>query len=273
MKPARAIPVLMYHHVSPAPGLVTVTPETFRAQMSHLARNGWRGIGCDDLGGFLAGRSLPARSFLITFDDGYLDNYVHAYPVLREFGMRATIFAVTGWMGDGPARASAADGGATPACPDHSACKQAIARGAADDVMLRWSEIERMRADGACEFHSHTHSHRRWDREIADGVERESCLAADLVQSRETLRGRLGVDSRHLCWPQGHFDDAYLRTARAAGFTYCYTTQKGVNRAGSDPLRIGRIVAKEASPQWLEHRLSWFSSPLIGGLYTRLRGD
>jgi peptidoglycan/xylan/chitin deacetylase (PgdA/CDA1 family) len=263
----------MYHHVSPAPGLVTVTPQTFRAQMAHLAGYGWHGIGCDDLAAFLAGESLPARSFLITFDDGYLDNYVHAYPVLREFGLRATIFAVTGWIGEGPARAAAGDAAPTPACPDHRACKQAIAGGAADDVMLRWSEIERMRADGVCEFHSHTHSHRRWDREVTDTAERRRGLAADLAQSRETLRQRLGVDSCHLCWPQGYFDDAYLETACAEGFTHCYTTAKSVNRAGSDALRIGRIVAKEASPRWLERRLSWFSSPLVGGLYARLRGD
>ncbi len=273
MQPARAIPVLMYHHVSPAPGLVTVAPETFRAQMAHLARTGWHTAGCDDLAAFLAGAPLPARSFAITFDDGYLDNYVHAYPVLREFGLCATIFIVTNWIGDGSSRAAAGDGVPTPPCPDHHACKEAIASGAADDVMLRWSEIERMRADGICDFHSHTHSHRRWDREIADPVRRSHGLAEDLAQSRATLRTRLGVDSRHLCWPQGYFDDAYLETARNAGFTHCYTTQKRVNRAGSDPLRVGRIVAKEASPQWLERRLSWFSSPLIGGLYARLRGD
>ncbi|HEX8964500.1 MAG TPA: polysaccharide deacetylase family protein [Rhodocyclaceae bacterium] len=273
MKPARAIPVLMYHHVSPAPGLVTVSPGCFRAQMEYLARDGWHAIGCDDLAGFLDGAPLPAKSFLITFDDGYLDNYVHAYPVLREFGLRATIFGVTGWIGEGPARAAAGDAAALPECPDHRGCKAAIGRGEADAVMLRWSEAERMRRDGCCEFHSHTHSHRRWDREIADAGERRRLLAGDLAQSRGTLSARLGVDSRHLCWPQGYYDDAYLDIARAAGFTHCYTTEKRVNRSGADPLRIGRLVAKEAPPEWIARRLRWFSSPLVGGLYARLRGN
>lgn len=272
MKPARALPVLMYHHVSPAPGLVTVAPQRFREQIAHLTARGWRSVDCAALASFLAGAPLPAKSFLITFDDGYLDNYVYAWPVLHEFGQRATIFIVTGWIGEGRARTTAGEGALVPVCPDHRGCKDAIRSGHTDEAMLRWSEIERMCADSVCEFHSHTDTHRRWDREIDDADERRHRLADDLTHSRQTLQARLGGEARHLCWPQGYFDDDYLEAAQGAGFTHCYTTDKRVNRPGSDPLRIGRIVAKDASPAWLERRLAWFSSPLLGGLYAGLRG-
>lgn len=270
---AKSIPILMYHHVSPAPGLVTVSPANFRAQMEWIVRRGWRSIGCDDLAGFLAGKPLPAKAVLITFDDGYLDNYVHAYPVLKELGLSATIFLITGAIGDGPARPCAGDAAPLPPCPDHRACKQALREERGDEVMLRWSEVARMAADGTCQFHSHTHSHRRWDQEIADPSQRQQLLLEDLAQSRQTLQQRLGVDDQHLCWPQGYYDGAYLETATAVGFRYCYTTAKSINRPGHDPLRLGRIVTKDASPRWLERRLRWFADPLVGGLYLRLRGD
>ena len=128
MKTARVLPVLMYHHVSRSPGLVTVSPENFRAQMQDLANAGWHTVSSTEIADFLAGGSLPKRSVAITFDDGYLDNYVHAFPVLREFGLRATLFAVTGWVSDGPARKISDD----VVLPDHRGCKAAISAGKPD---------------------------------------------------------------------------------------------------------------------------------------------
>lgn len=207
MATASAIPVLMYHHVTPEPGLVTVSPGTFRAQMEWLARHGYRAVGCDDLGGFLEGRPLPSKSVLITFDDGYLDNYVYAYPVLRTLGLHAVVFLITGWVGDGQARRHAGEDGELPRCPDHRRCMERVSAGDADAVMLRWSEIERMRSDGSFEFHSHTHSHTRWDKKIDDREARCAALAADLARSRQLLRAHLGTETSHLCWPQGYYDD------------------------------------------------------------------
>jgi peptidoglycan/xylan/chitin deacetylase (PgdA/CDA1 family) len=270
---ARAVPVLMYHHVGPNPGLVTVSPQTFRAQMAWLADHGYRSVGCEDLAAFLAGAPLPDKSVLITFDDGYLDNYVHAHPVLREFGLRAAIFLVTGWIGDGPARAHAGSRDPVPACPDHRRCMEAVAAGEADRVMLRWSEVEAMRAAGSFEFHSHTHTHTRWDRQIAEPAARREALAADLESSRRTLAARLGAASGHLCWPQGYYDGDYQRVAREAGFRYLYTVEKGINRPRSPAGAIRRVVVKDKPGGWFASRLWLYRHPLVGGLYARLRGD
>ena len=270
---ARALPVLMYHHVTPNDGLVTVAPATFRRQMAWLARHGYRSVGCRDLEGFLAGAPLPAKSVLITFDDGYLDNYVHAHPVLAEFGLHAALFLVTGWIGDdGKPRRHAGVGGALPACPDHRTAKAAIDAGRADEVMLRWSEIEVMQAAGTFEFHSHTHAHTRWDKTVADATEREARLATDLAASRATLAAHCG-DSAHLCWPQGHYDDGYKRVARNAGFRYLYTVRKGINTPGTAPDEIGRVVVKDRAGAWFASRLFVYRQPALGGLYLRLRGD
>lgn len=260
MATARALPVLMYHHVSPNPGLVTVSPQTFRDQIAGLAARGYRSVGCADLAAFLAGRPLPAKSVVITFDDGYLDNYLHAHPVLREFGFTAVLFLITGRLGDGPART----GGDAP---DHRTCMERIGAGRADDVMLRWSEVEAMAGAGSFEFHSHTHTHTRWDRQIAEPAARRLRLAEDLAQSRDALRQRLGAVSGHLCWPQGYYGDDYIAVARQAGFDHLYTVEKGTCLAGTDPLRIPRIVTKDRAGRWLPSRLWLYRRPLLAAAY------
>jgi len=262
----------MYHHVTPNPGLVTVSPETFRDQMAWLARHGYHGIGCGDLERFLSGQALPRKSVLITFDDGYLDNYVHAHPVLLEFGLHAAIFLVTGWVGEGPARRHAGMAGAVPDCPDHREATALIRGGEADRAMLRWSEVEAMQAAGSGEFHSHTHSHIRWDKQIADPAARRAALAEDLAESRQALARRTGA-SAHLCWPQGYFDDDYQRVAAAAGFRYLYTVKKGINTAVTAADAINRIVVKDRAGAWFAARMYLYRHERLGGLYVRLRGD
>jgi len=260
--------VLMYHHVSPSPGLVTVSPQNFRIQMGELAKAGWHTVGTDNIANFLAGGQLPARSLVITFDDGYLDNYIHAFPILREFGLHASIFVVTGWLGDGAPRRS----GKSIALPDHRICKAAIASGQADEVMLRWSEVEEMLADGAVEFHSHTHTHTRWDRRVSDVSARRAALASDLGLSLDCLKLRLGLEDKHLCWPQGYFDDDYIAVASASGFQYLYTTQRRMNYRQTTPTAIGRIDTRDKGEGWLLPRLRLYTTPVLGRLYCRMRG-
>lgn len=262
MKKAKALPILMYHHISPNPGLVTVSPTAFRSQIEALARDGWGTVGLKDAERFFLGESLPPKTCIVTFDDGYLDNRTYAAPVLAEFGMKAVIFVVTGWLGEGVPRTG------TPDAPDHSECKRRIAAGEPDSVILRWSEAEQLQAAGVFEFHSHTHSHTRWDRQVVELNARGRALAEDLVASRQALRGRLGVDSRHLCWPQGYYDEQYMALACAAGFDYLYTTQTRINVAGSPTNQIGRFVTKEKPGRWLRSRTALYARPWLGRLYS-----
>jgi peptidoglycan/xylan/chitin deacetylase (PgdA/CDA1 family) len=273
---ARALPVLMYHHVTPNDGLVTVSPVTFRQQMGWLARHGYRGITCRDLERFFDGEALPDKSVLITFDDGYLDNYVYAHPVLQEFGLHGVIFLVTGWIGSEsqPRRYGSPGGGGgdLPECPNHRDAKALIAAGQADRAMLRWSEVEAMQTAGTFEFHSHTHTHTRWDKTVADPAERSAALAADLAESRAALASHTG-DSPHLCWPQGYFDVDYQQVAHKAGFRYLYTVNKAINTSATTTDEIGRIVIKDRVGSWFASRMFLYRQPLLGGLYVRLRGD
>lgn len=270
MKQATTVPVVMYHHVSPVEGMINVSPANFENQLQWLRKHGYHALTCDEFAGHLEGRPVPPRSVLITFDDGYLDNWVYAYPLMQRYGFRGVIFVVTSWIGDGPVRPRLGDD-SLPHTPAHRDCEDRIAQGRADEVMLRWSEIEAMRAEGVFEFHSHTHTHTRWDLGPHKAAKNDH-MAEELVQSRAMLQARLGGVSPHFCWPQGYYDDDYVRIAKEAGFRYLYTTRAfGQNRPGSDPAFIYRFAVRNTSGSSVGRRIRVAAHPVIGPLFNRYK--
>ncbi|WP_321797770.1 polysaccharide deacetylase family protein [Caballeronia sp. J97] len=280
-KQARAVPVLMYHHVSTSPGMITVRPDHFAAQMDYLASAGYRTIGSAQLAAFLGGEDVPAKSLVITFDDGYLDNWVHAHPVLKRHDFTALCFLVSSWPGEGGVRPNASYGlSGLPRLLDHHAGECAIDDGRADDVILRWSEIEAMRDAGTFEFHSHTHTHVRWDQATGSPAEKRKGLQDDLSAARTALRARLGEVSDHLCWPQGYYDDDYREVALNAGFRHFYTCHAGTN-VGADPLdrnasddaerTIKRLEVRDRPASWLASRLWVHTRPAISRAYLKIK--
>lgn len=266
----QTVPVLMYHHVSPVDGMITSSVANFEDNLKWLSKRGYRSLTSDEFAGHLEGRPVPPRSILITFDDGYLDNWVYAYPLMKRYGFNGIIFLVTSWIGDGPVRPHLGQN-ALPETPSHHDCEDRIEQGRADEVMLRWSEIEAMRVDGVFEFHSHTHTHTRWDLSPEKAAKNER-MEQELADSRRILQERLGSVSQHFCWPQGYFDEDYIRLAQDAGFRYLYTTRPfGQNKPGSDPSRIYRIAVRNTTGNSVGRRIVVAAHPLIGPVFNRFK--
>jgi peptidoglycan/xylan/chitin deacetylase (PgdA/CDA1 family) len=100
------VPILMYHRVVPSGAAgepragLAVPPGQFDAQLGALAAAGWHTITLADLAGYLeAGIRPPARTFVITIDDGWADGYEYALPILRSHGFVATFFVIAGRIG------------------------------------------------------------------------------------------------------------------------------------------------------------------------------
>lgn len=269
MKNAPNVPVLMYHHVIPAGGMLAVTPDVFESQIASLARAGYTSLSAAQFAAYQAGAAVPEKSLVITFDDGFLNNWVYAHPVLKRYGMQALLFGITAWIGNGPVRACAGLNHSVPATPEHVQCEQLIAAGRHDEVMLRWSEIQAMQAAGTFEIHSHTHTHTRWDQVCgADSAAKREHIACELRESRAALARNLGRVSGHLCWPQGYFDADYVQMAREVGFRYLYTTDAlGQNRPGFEPEHIYRFAVRNRAGSWLKRRISLSRSPFWGPRY------
>jgi len=265
MKAAQTVPVLMYHHISPVDGMITTSPANFEDQLLWLKRRGYRSLSSDEFAGHLKGVPVPSKSILITFDDGYLDNWVYAYPLLKKYGFTALVFLVTSWMHDGPVR-NILGQGELPETPSHKDCEDRIEQGRSDEVALRWSEIKAMWEDGVMEFHSHTHTHTRWD--LIEPSDKNSHMVEELALSRAALQTQLGTVSEHFCWPQGYFDPDYVRLAQEAGFRYLYTTQAfGQNRAGTDHSHIYRFAVRNTSGNSVGRRIQVAVHPLIGPVF------
>lgn len=267
---AQNIPVMMYHHVTTEGGFLAVSSERFESQIKGLAENGYRSLKADEFASFLEGRPLPRKSIPLTFDDGYLDNWVHAHPILERYGMSALLFVITGLIGEGPARPQAGQGQPTPACLPHSATKAQMFSDNPDPVMLRWEEIQTMVSRGTFEIHSHTHTHKRWDLLSTSVNEKIECLQEDLSLSRTVLTKQLGQASSHLCWPQGYFDADYKKTAKDLGFHHLYTTDaRGQNTAGHDTGHIYRLASRNRPYIQMRSRLWLATHPTLGPAYNK----
>lgn len=146
MSRSRGVPVVMYHSVMPRNGLwarISDPVEEFEKSLVWLKEAGFKSIFLYDLYDWMKGRTaLPEKSVVLTFDDGYLDNWLYAYPLLRKYGHRATIFPSLEFIGEGAPR-SAGDF-QTPG----------------DSVgYLNWSELTEMQNSGFVDIQSHTMTH------------------------------------------------------------------------------------------------------------------
>lgn len=271
-----SVPVLMYHHVRPGAGMIACTPENFEDQLRWLQEHGYRSLTLAEFIEHLNGKDV-GKAVLITFDDGYLNNWVYAYPLLQKYQFKATIFLVTSWLNHGPLRPYAGQG-QPPECPDHHACEALIEQGQSDKVILRWSEVQAMRDSGLIEFHSHTHTHTRWD--LMPDEDKNARIKQEFEISRQTLQEELGECSPHLCWPQGYFDSDYVAIARETGFKYFYTTLAfGRNTRQTSPLCIHRFAVRNRPGKTLGKRLFLGHHPVMGPVFNnwkkwsrRLRG-
>src|SRR5919109_1859131 len=101
------VPILEYHYIrlnpNPADRLgfnLSVTPLDFWQQMDWLRSHGYHPVTMAQLRAyFAAGQPLPAKALVLTFDDGTLDFYTTAWPILRSHGFTAVSYVVSGFFG------------------------------------------------------------------------------------------------------------------------------------------------------------------------------
>jgi peptidoglycan/xylan/chitin deacetylase (PgdA/CDA1 family) len=258
---AKSIPILAYHHVNPLDGdMVTLSVTHFEDQMAFLRRRQFTPLFISEAVDCLRGtRTMPRKPLVLTFDDGYRDNFQFAFPLLKKYEIKATIFIVTGWMGERRSLPEKEEN------LTHSQCRDLVEQGQADRIALSWEEARLLEASGLVELESHGHSH---DKERYRNLEG---LRQDLGQSQEAFTSHLNRKSLHFCWPGGRYDPSSLKVAEELGFVSTCTTERGINVPGSDLLRLKRVTAKDDFSPWLKKTLFIFSSPFLGGLYAKIK--
>lgn len=212
--------------------------------MEFLSVEGYETLTVRQLMGFIAGGYTPAsKAVLITFDDGWLDNYRYAVPVLKAYNFKSTHFLITGRV-----RTVTVASQSGP-LPDHERCKKLIQCGRGAEVTLGWDLVRELDAEPLFEFYSHTVSHRPCA--DLDGDE----LRHELARSKRSLEERLGRACDYLCWPYGSYSQSALECAAHLGYKGTFSTIDGFCTKGSDPFLVKRIEVKD-SLGWFKDRLS-----------------
>lgn len=146
----------MYHSVAPqiagwAFNFLSFEPACFEDHISALARAGYRSVLLDEVHDHVSGRrALPAKSVALTFDDGYLDNWVFAVPVLKKYGFKATVFVSTDFIDPRDVERPTAD---------DVAAGSAKAEDLAYRGFLAVGEMKRMLASGLIDIQGHCKTH------------------------------------------------------------------------------------------------------------------
>ena len=201
--PDAGVPVLMYHSISSKYDPSFCVPaKQFEREMRYLREHNYHSVSPAELRAALDGEApLPENPVLITFDDGFGDNYKTAWPILEKYGFRATFFIVTGEVGD---------------------------------YSIDWPQLQEL-IDAGNTIGSHTVHHCDLTTLSEAGQRRE------LFDSKATLEKHLSAPVSAFCIPYGRYNKTTLRLLREAGYDISFTTNPGRVCTGDDIYTLHRL--------------------------------
>lgn len=208
------VPILMYHYISynsnpkdTVRTALSVNPDKLNAQLNHLAQSGYHTITLDNLYAALNKQTaLPSKPIILSFDDGYIDFYTNAFPILEKYHMKATSFIPTGLMNRG--------------------------------YYLHWDQIKQMSDSGLISFEAHSVHH--LDLATLSG----KALNYELIQSKRDLEQHLGKPVNFMAYPSGKSNASVRQAVATDGYlgsagTWYSKTQSMGNILNMPRVRIG----------------------------------
>jgi peptidoglycan/xylan/chitin deacetylase (PgdA/CDA1 family) len=201
--PAKGIPVLMYHSISTNPKDGNcVSEEQFEKEMEWLYSQNYHTLNMDELyQALVQGALVPDKPILITFDDGYPDNYKTAWPILKQYGFRATFFIITNNIGA---------------------------------ASIDWSQLKDLISQGNS---IGSHSVHHYDLSILSYKQQES----ELGKSKQILEDNLGIKIKAFCYPSGQYNETTLKLLSELGYTLSFTTKPGRVYLGDNQFELRRV--------------------------------
>lgn len=205
----------MYHYTGPLPTNpdalrrdLTVSPQLLEDELAQMRDAGVQTVDLDAVVAYLRGTlTLPDRAAVLTFDDGYVDNYEQAFPLLRRYGMVGTFYIVLDFVGR----------------PGY----------------MSWDQLREMAAGGmSIQAHSASHA----DLSLASGA----ALERQLVEPKRRIEEEVGRPVLHLAYPSGRYNQRAMAAAAAAGYSTAVTTNHGTVLSASRLLDLPRVRARGA---------------------------
>ncbi|WP_244834407.1 polysaccharide deacetylase family protein [Clostridium sp. BJN0001] len=198
------IPVLYYHSVNPSwKNELTIPPDLLKSELQFIKDSGFSAITASDFYDYIENKKpLPKKTIMITFDDGYMDNYTYAFPSLKSLNMKATIFYITD--------------------------------GLKDSYYLSKDKLKEMSSFGIdIESHTKTHCH-------LSKLSYEKQLL-ELKESKEILEKTLGKKITSIAYPFGDYDENTIKAAKEAGYSLGFTCKRGIIDSTYNKYTLNRI--------------------------------
>lgn len=186
-KTVTAVPILCYHGVLDKPWGIQelfVKVDEFEAQMKYLSENGYTPIFVSEI----ANANNYTKPIIITFDDGYLDVYTNAFPILKKYNIKANVYMISGWIGG--------------------------------DVYMTAEMTKEMANSPLIEIGSHTVDHKALATLSEENIERE------LSSSKKALEDLTGKKVDVIAYPAGSYDDRVINIAKKY-YKYALSTVYG----------------------------------------------
>lgn len=199
------IPILMYHSINSNRGNnLFVAPAKFNSQIKHLHKAGYQSICFQTLENhWKLGKPLPPKPILLTFDDGYKDNYTIAYPILKKYKFKATIFVITNFVDDA----------------NHLSQKQ----------------IKEMISSGLIDIGAHTKTHPDLTTVPSKKVYQE------IFGSKQILTKYTGKPVIAFAYPIGRYNYEAVKATGAARYKFAVTTKPGYANPKQGWLTLHRV--------------------------------
>lgn len=206
------VPILIYHSVRPYyPGITnlvkefTVPPDIFDNQMKYLAENGFTVITHDELWAYFQnGTPLPSKPVMITLDDGWENQYIYAYPILKKYKFRGIFYIYPGAVNK--------------------------------KHFLLWQEIKEMAASKMV-IADHTQSHPQLPK-----ITSIDLLRKEILGSKQIIEKQINMAVKDFAYPFGAYNDTNVRAVMDAGYRSGRTVHAGLRADSNAPYTIDGII-------------------------------
>jgi peptidoglycan/xylan/chitin deacetylase (PgdA/CDA1 family) len=211
-----SVPILTYHNFDPStPGSMTLSTQKFEEQMQWLKDNGYTVIPLKDLVNYLEGKtaSVPAKSVVVTADDGRDSVYKYMLPIVRKFNIPVTLFIY-------PSSISNAS------------------------YAMTWEQLKELQKTGLFDIQGHTYWHPNFkqDKKRLSPADYQKFLQTQLVKSKQVLDQKLNINVTLLAWPFGIYDNELEQAAENAGYEMAFSIDARAANKSENKMAMPRYM-------------------------------
>jgi len=215
---AERLPQRYYSDGQKVKNFLRVEPKSFEKQVAWLKKNGFSFRKMSEV----LRDDLPEKSVFLTFDDGFADNFIYAFPILKKYEIPATIYLVANrfnndWSTDKATKISSME--------------------LNNQQMLSHEQVREMIGSGLIEFGGHTLDHVRLPELSAEEA------FWQISESKEVIQSAYGISCTSFAYPFGFFDDKSIELVKEAGYSSACTTEYGTDcDRSTNRFRLRRIM-------------------------------